>query len=145
MVSTILRRPALLSPVQQCFLAGTPRAEKRLRGGFRTHGRRARPTPIAAPAVPHRVPADYRAAAEFIARNDPHHPALAVKNRNGRDCLLVTRKSDLVHDRSPTHRQPPLSSAYVRPFEAQAALTDCDGRTFPQESASRPLPEAGST
>jgi hypothetical protein len=44
------------------------------------------------------VPADYRAPAEFMGRNDPHDPALAVKNGNGRYWLVVIRKSDLVHD-----------------------------------------------
>jgi hypothetical protein len=44
------------------------------------------------------VPADYRAAAEFIGRNDPHDPTLAVKNGDGRYWLVVIRKSDLVHD-----------------------------------------------
>jgi len=70
---------------------------------------------------------EYRTAAKLIARHDPHHPALAVKDGDGRYCLLMTRKSDLVHDRSSTHRQPPLSNAYVRPFETQGALTGNDG------------------
>jgi len=69
-----------------------------LRGNLRIHGRLARHASIAARADPNRVPADYRAAAEFIARNDPHHSALAVKNGDGRYWFLVTRKSDLVHD-----------------------------------------------
>jgi hypothetical protein len=68
-----------------------------------------------------------RAAAEFIARHNPYYPALAVKNGDGRYWLFVIRKSDLVHVRSSTHRQPPSSSAYVRLFETQDALTDSDG------------------
>jgi hypothetical protein len=42
------------------------------------------------------VPADYRAPAEFMGRNDPYDPAFAVKNGNGRYWLVVIRKSDLV-------------------------------------------------
>jgi hypothetical protein len=44
------------------------------------------------------VSADYRATAKSIGRNDPHNPALAVKNGDGRYGLVVVRKSDLVHD-----------------------------------------------
>jgi hypothetical protein len=44
------------------------------------------------------VPADHRAPAEFMGRNDPHNPALTVKNGDGRYWLVVIRKSDLVHD-----------------------------------------------
>src|SRR6266849_10083168 len=107
--------------------AGMSRAERRLRGRLRSHGRLPRPASIAAPADHNRLPAANRAAAEFIGRNDPHHPALAVKNGDGRDCLLMTRQSDLVHDRSSIHRQPPSSSTYARLFEAPGALTDTDG------------------
>jgi hypothetical protein len=57
------------------------------------------------------LPADYRAAAEFIARDDSDDPALAVKNGDGRYWLFATRKTDLVPDRSSTHRQPRSSSA----------------------------------
>src|SRR5882762_3194453 len=75
----------ILSPIQRWFLAGTSRGEKRLRGRPRRHGRLLRHVSIPAPADTNRVPADYRAAAEFIARNDSYHPALAVKNGDGRD------------------------------------------------------------
>jgi len=44
------------------------------------------------------VPAEYGAPAEFMGRNDPNDPALAVKNGHGRYLLVVIRKSDLVHD-----------------------------------------------
>ena len=83
-------------------------------------------------------PADCRAATEFIARNDADYPARAVKNGDGRYWLFVTRKPDLVHDRSSTHRQPPSSDAYLRPFEAQGVLSDRDVRMFSQESARGP-------
>jgi hypothetical protein len=57
--------------------------------GRRHGGRRlAKRASTTAPAAPDMVPADYGAAAEFIGRNDPHNPALAVKNGDGRYWLV---------------------------------------------------------
>ena len=75
-----------------------------LYGFERLPGRRHRSKRLAkrasstAPAAPDMVPADYGAPAEFMGRNDPHNPALAVKNGDGRYWLVVIRKSDLVHN-----------------------------------------------
>ena len=102
-----------------------------------TPGRPSGVQSLIAPAD-RKSPADYRAATEFIARNDANYPARAVKNGDGRYWLFVTRKPDLVHDRSSTHRQPPSSDAYLRPFEAQGALSGRDVRMFSQESARGP-------
>ena len=76
----------------------------------------------------HILPTDYRAAAEFIAGNDPDDPALAVKNGDGRYWLFATRKTP---HRSPTHVYPPRRASCLR---AGCAHPQCDGGTAPPVS-----------
>jgi hypothetical protein len=78
--------------------AATSYGFERLPGRRHRSKRLAKRASSAAPAASDMVPADYGAPAEFMGRNDPHNPALAVKNGDRRYWLVVIRKSDLVHD-----------------------------------------------
>jgi hypothetical protein len=76
-----------------------------------------------------RMPADDRTRAELHGRHDTDHATLAVQDGDGRYRLVVTGQSDLVHDLSPTHRQPP-SWYLLRPFEGFGVRPSAVARTF---------------
>jgi hypothetical protein len=102
--------------------AATSYGFERLPGRRHRSRRLAKRASSAAPAAPDMVQADYGSPAEFMGRDDPHNPALAVKNGDRRYRLVVIRKSDLVHGAVR------LSSASYRPLIVRLRLSCSCGR-----------------